>query len=92
MAGRRQQRAPPHPTEGIMIVETKYHDRFREIRDRDLERAWRRRELARLARANNASITARALAALRSMRRGATAAGTDAAATEPPERAIPWSA
>jgi chromosome condensin MukBEF ATPase and DNA-binding subunit MukB len=92
MFGRKRQRAPPHPTEGIMIVETKYHDRFREIRDRDLERAWRRRELARLARANRASMTARALAALRSMRRNAAATNTGPTATESPERAIPWSA
>ena len=76
-----------------MIVETRYHDRFRELREMDLDRAWRRRELVRLARAADASLHARTLATLRAMRRrGSTPDARPAADGASPERSIPWSA
>ena len=75
-----------------MFVEVNYNDRFHELRQNDLERAWRRRELVRRARASHAASHMRLLAALRSMRRRTPAAGVGAPCTVSTERTIPWSA
>ncbi|TAK63921.1 MAG: hypothetical protein EPO22_06215 [Dehalococcoidia bacterium] len=76
-----------------MFIEANYHHRFRELREKDLERAWRRRELARLARTSDPAFAGRVLATLRSIRRRTSSADARAAADAVSgERTIPWSA
>ena len=74
-----------------MFIEVNHHDRFHEFREKDLERAWRRRENVRIARAIHAASRTRLLAAFRSTRHRTSPAGIGAAGVSS-ERTIPWSA